>query len=106
GSIVDIAAEKRDIFKFFKEDSIGIVNGDIPLLAQVAYTHPVIKFGSKTTNQVQARKIAIQNKNTQFVLKLYGQKYYVTLQKNHRGAIFNALAATAVANLLKIPAEI
>ena len=28
GSIVDIAAEKRDIFSLFKEDNIGIINGD------------------------------------------------------------------------------
>jgi UDP-N-acetylmuramoyl-tripeptide--D-alanyl-D-alanine ligase len=103
GSIVDIAAEKRQIFKFFKEDSIGIINGDNPLLANVAYKHPVIKFGSKTTNQVQARKINIEGTITQFVLKLYGQKYNVTLKKNHSGVVFNTLAATAVAYLLNVP---
>ena len=105
GSIMDIATEKRDIFKFFKEDSIGIIKGDMPLLANVAYTHPVIKFGSKTTNQVQARKINIRNNVTSFVLKLYGEKFNITLQKNHAGAVFNALAATAVGHLLNIPVK-
>lgn len=103
GSIIDIASEKRQIFKFFKEDSIGIVNGDNPLLANVAYTHPVIKFGSKTTNQVQARKINLEGNVTKFVLKLYGQKYQITLKKNHSGIVFNTLAATAVAYFLKVP---
>ncbi len=51
--------EKRDIFKYFTEDSIGIINGDQPLLANVGYTHPVIKFGAKTVNQIQARKVHI-----------------------------------------------
>lgn len=105
GSIIDIAAEKREIFKFFKEDSIGIINGDFPLLANVAYTHPVIKFGLKTTNQIQARKIAIENNAIHFVLKLYGEKYHINLKKNHTGAVFNALAATAIAHLLKIPVD-
>jgi len=54
GSLQDIALEKRDVFKGFKEDSIGIINGDQPILAGVGYAHPVIKFGSKTTNQIQA----------------------------------------------------
>lgn len=105
GSIIDIAAEKREIFNHFKEDSIGIINGDQSLLAKVAYTHPVIKFGAKTTNQIQARKIYSLDKKTKFILKLYGQKFTVTVQKNHIGAVFNALAAAAVAHLIKIPAK-
>jgi UDP-N-acetylmuramoyl-tripeptide--D-alanyl-D-alanine ligase len=103
GSLVDIAMEKRDIFKYFKEDSIGIINGDLPLLASVAYPHPVIKFGSKTTNQVQARKIMIGADQTTFILKLYGEKQKVTIPTNHRGGVFNALAAAAAAYLLKVP---
>lgn len=105
GSIIDIAAEKRDIFKLFKEDSIGIINGDLPLLANVAYPHPVIKFGCKTTNQIQARKIQIGTDHTQFVLKLYGEKFVVKLQTNHKGSVYNALAAAAVGYLLNIPSK-
>ncbi len=105
GSIINIAAEKREIFNHFKEDSIGIINGDQLLLSQVAYTHPVIKFGSKTTNQIQARKIHSVGKKTTFILKLYGEKHPVTVQKNHIGAVFNALAAAAVTYLIKIPAK-
>ncbi|MGE0206913.1 MAG: UDP-N-acetylmuramoyl-tripeptide--D-alanyl-D-alanine ligase [Candidatus Babeliales bacterium] len=105
GSINDIAIEKRDLFKFFKEDSIGIINGDQPLLAQVAYKHPVIKFGTKTTNQVQARKVNNDSAGVSFILKLYGNKYAIRLEKNHSGAVFNALATAAVGYYLQIPAE-
>jgi UDP-N-acetylmuramoyl-tripeptide--D-alanyl-D-alanine ligase len=105
GSINDIAAEKREIFSQFKEDNIGIVNGDQALLTNVAYSHPVIKFGAKTINQVQARKIIILGTKIKFTLKLYGQKYAVTIPKNHMGAVFNALAAASVAHLLTIPAK-
>lgn len=105
GSVTDIAAEKRDIFSLFKEDNIGIVNGDQPLLAQIAYSHPVIKFGSKTTNQIQARKVAQGSTTVTFILKLYGEKHKITLKTNHNGAVFNTLGAVAVAHLLKVPSK-
>lgn len=106
GSIADIAAEKRDIFSLFKEDNIGVINGDQPLLAQVSYSHPVVKFGSKTTNQVQARKIQQGSDSVSFILKLYGQKYKLALRTNHNGAVYNTLAAVSLAHLLKVPTDI
>lgn len=105
GPIVDIAAEKREIFSAFKEDNIGIINGDQALLASVGYKHPVIKFGLKTTNQIQARKITSTADKTSCILKLYGEKFPITLHSNHSGALNNALAAAAVAHLLGIPHE-
>lgn len=103
GSLADIALEKRDVFKCFTEQNIGIINGDVPALSQVSYTHPVIKFGSKTTNQIQARKISITNSSVTFTLKIYKEKHTVTLLKPHTGVVFNALAATAAAHLLNVP---
>ncbi len=105
GSVNDIASEKRDIFACFKESYIGIVNGDQAILANVAYNHPVIKVGEKTTNQIQARKIHVQDGNTNFVLKIYGKKFSVALRTEHHGPIMNALTATAVAHLLQVPWE-
>lgn len=102
GSLADIAQEKRELFHYFTEESIGIINGDQAILAQVGYVHPVIKFGSKTTNQIQARKIRI-DKDVRFILKIYGDKYEVTLPAMHEGAVNNCLAAVAVAQLLKVP---
>jgi len=103
GSLVDIALEKRDIFKYFTENSIGIINGDQAILAQVGYSHPVIKFGSKTINQIQARKVNVGNKDITFMLKIYKQKYQVTLKQVHEGAVLNALAATAITQYLGVP---
>lgn len=106
GSLHDIAQEKRSVFKLFTESNIGIVNGDQPALAAVAYPHPVIKFGSKTTNQIQARKIRAQGDAIHFVLKIYKKKYPITLKNVHEGSVFNALAATAAAYLLEVPDDI
>ncbi|BDC34626.1 UDP-N-acetylmuramoyl-tripeptide--D-alanyl-D-alanine ligase [Candidatus Dependentiae bacterium Noda2021] len=103
GSLADIAAEKRDIFKYFTESSIGIINGDQPILSQVGYSHPVIKFGYKTINQVQARKVQPQNTHMSFVMKLYKEKFNVLLNQPHEGSVLNALAAAAAAYLLGIP---
>lgn len=105
GSLADIAQEKRDIFKYFTEESIGIINGDQLVLAQVGYTHPVIKFGAKTINQIQARKIHIGNNNVTFVLKLYRDKIPVTLSGTNIGRVSNCLAATAVAYVLGVSKE-
>ena len=104
-SLSDIANEKRDIFKFFKEDNIGIINGDQPILATISYTHPIVKFGCKTTNQVQARKIQPNNTTTHFVLKLYKDRYKITLDTNHNGRVLNAIAASTAAYMLAIPNE-
>jgi UDP-N-acetylmuramoyl-tripeptide--D-alanyl-D-alanine ligase len=106
GSVTNIAAEKRDIFAYFKENNIGIINGDQSHLTNVAYKHPVIKVGKKTTNQIQARKIQEHKDDIQFILKIYGKKYSVALHTNHHGRIMNALTATAVAHLLNVPEDI
>ncbi len=106
GSIYDIAIEKRALFSQFKSHNIGIINGDIPLLASTAYSHPVLKFGCKTTNQIQARKIQTHGFNTSFLLKLYKEKHAVTLTSNHSGRVNNALAAAAVACQLGIKSSL
>lgn len=103
GSLSDIALEKRDIFKYFSENSIGIINGDQPLLSGVGYTHPVIKFGLKTVNQIQARKVQISSSQISFVLKIYKEKYSIVVHNSHEGAVMNCLAATAIAYLLQVP---
>jgi len=102
GSIYDIATEKRALFSQFKPDNIGIINGDIPLLSSISYNHPILKFGCKTTNQIQARKIQTHGFNTSFLLKLYQEKHTVTLSSNHSGRVMHALAAAAVACQLGI----
>jgi UDP-N-acetylmuramoyl-tripeptide--D-alanyl-D-alanine ligase len=106
GSLNDIALEKRDVFKYFTENSIGIINGDQPILAHVSYQHPVIKFGSKTTNQIQARKMRVSGAHISFVLKIYKKKYSIVLDHPHVGAVFNVLTATAAAHWLGVSDEI
>ena len=105
GSVDDIATEKRSIFKYLADDNIGVVNGDQPLLASVAYSHPVVKFGMKTTNQVQARKVVVDETGISFVMKVYNEKHKITLKSHHQGMVSNVLAATAVASMLGIPTK-
>jgi UDP-N-acetylmuramoyl-tripeptide--D-alanyl-D-alanine ligase len=103
GSLPDVATEKRAIFSFFKQDNIGIINGDQAALSTISYSHPSIKFGCKTTNQVQARKIRSTSNSISFFLKIYNERYPVTLPINHVGNVNNALAAGAAAHHLGIP---
>jgi UDP-N-acetylmuramoyl-tripeptide--D-alanyl-D-alanine ligase len=106
GSLNDIAAEKCEIFSFLKEDNVGIINGDMPVLATIAYSHPVIKFGLKKTNQIQARKVMREGSQTKFILKIYSKKYPITLPTNHSGMLLNSLAAVSAAHYMGISDEI
>lgn len=102
GTLNDIASEKRKIFSHFTETSIGIINGDQRQLSGVGYSHPVIKFGLKTTNQIQARKIKHVDTHIECVFKIYGEKYEVSLPGNHQGMMTNILASIAMANHIGI----
>lgn len=105
GSLHDIAAEKREIFKYLPETGVGIIDGDQPFLASISYSHPIIKFGRKMINQVQARKIQHQGDRITFQLKLYENRASVTLVTENSARIFNALAASAAAYVLGVSEE-
>lgn len=106
GSILDIASEKKDIFKNFKDSNIGVINGDQAILSNISYKHLVIKFGTKTTNQIQARKIQINKSNIDFIIKIYKDKYKINLDTNHPGRINNSLAAATIAYVLNISSDV
>jgi UDP-N-acetylmuramoyl-tripeptide--D-alanyl-D-alanine ligase len=110
GSMKGVAAEKAKLFSGFGPRNIGIINGDSKDLVEVGYSHPVAKFGLKTVNQVQARKVDCQRENngdlvTKFVMKIYGRKHNVVLNGWHQGLVANSLGAATVAALLEIPDE-
>lgn len=102
GSLADIAAEKRDVFSAFTPDCIGIIDGDQPLLATVSYAQPIIRFGKKMSNQIQARKIELHTGMASFQLKIYQERYPITLQTEHLARIYNALTVAAISHVLGI----
>jgi UDP-N-acetylmuramoyl-tripeptide--D-alanyl-D-alanine ligase len=103
GKIKSVAAEKLKIFTHFAPNNIGAVCGDLPLLSNAYYIHPVIRFGTKTKNQIQARMIKILPDNSiSFILKIYDKKVRVKLNGNNPGFVNNALAASTLAYLLNV----
>lgn len=107
GGLQGIAAQKRLIFKNFNASNIGVVFGDQDILSNVAYPHPVSRFGFKIKNQVQARKVRSTtdddgNLITTFTLKWYKKKVDVQFSGNHLGRVNNALAASTLAYLLDL----
>jgi UDP-N-acetylmuramoyl-tripeptide--D-alanyl-D-alanine ligase len=108
GDLRNVAYEKRQIFRNFKDKEIGIIFGDQSILADVHYVHPVARYGFKTRNHVQARKI----KNTtdlrgsfvtEFSLKWYGEKANIKFGSTHQGLLCNALAASTIAYFIEVP---
>lgn len=107
GELPEIAREKKKLFTFFKSDDIGVIYGDQPLLGDASFRHPVVRFGLRTKNHIQARKIVLHkhrdgSTHVSFTLKLYRKKKDVYLKTNHKGNVNNALAAVATSYLLGI----
>lgn len=107
GDLESIAYEKRQLFKNFAADNIGLIFGDQPLLEKAFYKHPVIKFGMKIKNQIQASKVAIEqdefgNAITLFKLSVYKNSVIVKLFGSHPARVANAVGAAAIAYALKI----
>jgi UDP-N-acetylmuramoyl-tripeptide--D-alanyl-D-alanine ligase len=110
GSVKGVAAEKAKLFSDFGPINIGIINGDSKELSALSYSHPVAKFGLKTANQVQARKIdCVREENgklvTKFIIKIYGRKHDLSLNGWHQGLVANSLGAATIATLLGIGDE-
>ena len=106
GSLATIFAEKRQLFTFFKDNDVGVVYGDQPLLDQASYAHPVVRFGLKKKNQIQASNVTAHADGISFDLRLYKEHKTVFLRTTHRGYVSNALAAGSVAHLLGLPLEV
>jgi UDP-N-acetylmuramoyl-tripeptide--D-alanyl-D-alanine ligase len=106
GSVSQVAQEKREVFALFNEKNIGIINGDLPELAKISYHHPVIFFGKKLKNQIQARNIRVHNNSIGFTAKIFEKKYSVFLSTCNQARVYNALGALAVGKVLGIADEV
>lgn len=102
-SIGDIAREKKQIFSYFGPQDLGFIHGDLPLLHGASYNHPVVRFGYKTSNQVQARRISFKDGKLHAILRVFEQSQAITLAIPHRGYLTSILAAAAVCYMLDIP---
>jgi len=106
GSLEGVSLEKRRIFKNFLSKNVGIIFGDNPLLGDVLYSHPIVKFGFKKDNNVIGHDIKIlhheDNSFVEFILKIYGQSQKVKLYIDNEILVHNALAAVSVAHVLGI----
>ena len=109
GTLREIAEEKMKIFSRFNSDNIGIVCGDTSYLSEASHHHPVVRFGAKIKNHVQARKIKTELIDdvyvTTFTLKLYEHRVRVRLNTNHRGMVNNAVAASTISYFLGLSFE-
>jgi UDP-N-acetylmuramoyl-tripeptide--D-alanyl-D-alanine ligase len=65
-----------------------------------------VRVGLKTTNQIQARKIQVDGDTITFVLKIYQNRYPITLTHVHEGRIANVLTATGIAHLIGIADDV
>lgn len=106
GDVATVAREKREIFSCFSQKDIGIINGDQAELSKISYQHPVIRFGKKTINQIQARKIVCARNTISFLVKIYSKKYSVVLPTCNQSRVMNALAAITVGHMVGIADEL
>lgn len=105
GTLHDVSYEKRKIFSLFDQTNIGIINGDSLFLNSHSYHHPVVRFGKRKSNHIQARAVVIKEGKLSFTLKIYHNKYEVTFDTTHESYIYLVLGAVAVAYQLGIDQE-
>jgi len=108
GSLDGVAEEKRLIMKHFCSSDIGVIPGDCGLLANSYYKHPIIKFGLKKRNQVQAKRIKtvrFDEDGVSFSLRIFNDEFKLSLMLGNEALVKNALAAVAIATLISLPAE-
>ena len=106
GTLAQVSHEKREIFAMFNQTNVGVINGDQKELSEISYPFPVVRFGKKTKNQIQARKIMIQDNSIHFFAKIYQKKYKVVLPSCNQAYVMNALAALCIGKLLNIDDEL
>lgn len=109
GDRAAIAAEKRKIFAFLKPDAIGIINGDVPLLKNTTYAHPVLSYGFKNVNTIQGSRVKTVEQGTQLYMTWNTpdkERYTLFVPSFSKAYITNALAAAAVCHVLGIDHKI
>lgn len=105
GSRDDIAVEKRGVFTYFNERYIGIIQGDQPELSALSYNHPIIKFGTKMTHQVQVRKVVVHQDSITCVLKIYQERLPLVVPTTNTAFLNCILAASSAAYILGIDSK-
>jgi len=105
-----LASAKQQIFSFFSPSQIGIVCGDYSELVSYSYAHPVVRFGLKNKNVITARKVSTFKDQdgflkTRMLLRMYDYEKEVVLSGCHKGLVYAALAASAIAYFLYVPFE-
>ena len=98
-SIKGIAKEKTSLLKTNKKMKV-VINGDDPYLKQVRKSKEVFRFGQDKHNDLYAKVIAWGSKKTLFKVK---NKFDLAINSPFEGFIYNALAATLAARLLRVP---
>ena len=98
GNSASIAHEKLKLVSLLKPEDLVCINGDDPLLINREYSQRVITFGSGESNDVVCRNIQLIFPFCVFDLYLDKvTRIPVSLRMAHRGAVYDALAAVAIA---------
>lgn len=111
-SLGKIAAEKQRIMKHFSSSNIGVIPGDCNILTNSYYNHPIIRFGLKKKNQIQAKGIKMVldegrfgTTGISFILRIFKEEFKLFLGFDNEIVVKNALAAVATATLISLPVE-
>lgn len=107
GSQENICKAKLEILDGMEDGSPLVVNGDDSFLGNFeSKNHPVFRFGiDSNRNDVYAREIELSENSIHFTAFCQNEKASVSLPCAGKHNVYNALAALAVAHLMKIPLE-
>ncbi len=105
GTFEELIKAKGEIWETMRSDGVIVVNQDDVNVVKLAECYPGkrITFGLEFPSDVMAREIRNEGaKGVQFILTLRGEEVEVAFPMMGISAIYNALAATAVATLFGV----
>ncbi|OON90315.1 MAG: hypothetical protein ATN32_04230 [Candidatus Epulonipiscium fishelsonii] len=102
GSREGILKAKLEILEGLKPDGKVLINGDEPLLVNVAQNTEWITYGLDKTNQYYATNIKYENISVSAYLHTPNDTYEVTIPSPGEHMVKNTLVAVAVAEMLKL----
>lgn len=107
GNIDNIASAKAEIFKYFKNDDIVVLNYDNEYTLNMRPSSRCVYFGMSELADIVATNISYGDLGTEFLCrdKIRNNQYLVHIPLVGEHNVYNALAALAVASLLETELE-
>lgn len=105
GSREGILRAKLEILEGLRPNGVAVFNGDNDLLRREAAKYHAVTFGCGEDNTVRAREVRVEETQTSFTARGFGEEFRVVLPVSGEHYVLDALAAITVGLQCGVPPE-